>query len=240
MPTDKPQYAGKRAWKMPLDFSEALPDTLATLYRDAFMEDESLDDEQTQKFINAVLSEARFALPELHALDLALTKQEVIAEHDDLLLHLKAVEKKLRDLSPDYNLLLGTQADPLDCADKIGSCANAILDLRAHMHEAKSRIVSRTPVLKPAKIKHDIAVELAIRVLRVLNAYGITGAATAGSYTRSTDVTKAAVLERQESQYVSPAVRMLKCIGDDIGLKLQLTTWRDTILSAKKRAADIR
>jgi hypothetical protein len=68
-----------------------------------------------------------------------------------------------------------------------------------------------------------VAVELAIRVLRVLKEYGIKPAATGDAYWG----------------YTSDAVEILKLIGDDIKLVRDELTWRDIIIKAKTSAPDL-
>jgi hypothetical protein len=163
------------------------------------------------------LSEAWWAKSALHVQEYEITKAEVRAEHVDLLKSLRAIEYKLRNLSPDLDRLLGIDADPLGCADQIALMAQ-------HVITASADVARLSKAKKPVEKQHDIAVEFAIRVLRVLQVYGIPAAATGDAY----------------FAYTSKAVKILKLIGDDLGIKRDQLTWRDTIIKAKQQAPDLR
>jgi hypothetical protein len=167
-------------------------------------------------FVSHVLAEAQWAIAELHWQTLDITKPEIRAEQQDLLRLLNLAHDKLRNLSPDFDRLLGVYADPLGCADKIQS-------LILHVEHGGQRIEYLPGRKKPAEKQHYVAVEMAIRVLPVLKQNGISTAATC-------DV---------NFGYTSDAVRVLKAIGEDIGIFLSEVTWRDIIMEAKKDVADL-
>lgn len=79
-------------------------------------------------------------------------------------------------------------------------------------------IDSLPPGKRIVEKQSDVAVELTVRVLRVLNMYGIPASATANPDVESYSV----------------AVKVLKDIGDAVGLHNKLVTWRGIIIKAKK------
>lgn len=240
MGTVQPQYNGKRAWKAPLEFPPELEKKLSAIYREAPGVD--VTEEKVRDFTNAVLAAARFALSELHALELALNKAELIEEHDDLLRGLKTIiemETKLRSLSPDFDVLLGPAADPLGCADRIKDCQPAVRELMEHTKRARERISTMAAAPNSVHTKSKITTELAVRVLYVLKTYGIAAAVTAKTYLRVVDITEPGSADQFESRYVSTAVRVLQCVGDCLGLHLSQDTWRDKVRGAKKQSSGL-
>lgn len=145
-----------------------------------------------------------------------ITKPELRAEYADLRKTLNKACEKLRHLSPDLDRLLGVDADPLGCADSIQA-------LLAHVDGALARIDSLPPADRPAEKRRAVAVELAVRVLRVLKNYGLRPAATADP----------------NFGYVSLTVEVLELLGEALGLRLARVTWRDVILDAYKLAPDL-
>ena len=164
-----------------------------------------------EDFINEILSEAWWAKSELHWQQFDSTKRELFAEHTDILTLLNETHSKLRRLSPDFDRLLGNDADPLGCADQIGK-------LIQHVENAGSTIDDLPKSRRPVEKETDVAEELALRVLRVLQGYGINLAATGDS----------------NLGYASDAVDILRIVGDDIGLERSTFTWRSVVSKAKK------
>jgi hypothetical protein len=168
-------------------------------------------------FVEQVLASARWAKSALHAQQAESTRTELRAERDDLLKQLRTTEQKLRTLSPDLDRLLGADADPLGLAD-------ATKALLLNVEQAGERVGTLPRALKLRDKEHDVAVEMAIRVLRVTERWGVEPAATSDEYAPDGSV----------------AVQIVKAIGDDIGVVLSVSTWRDTISKAKKAAPDLR
>jgi hypothetical protein len=167
--------------------------------------------------VEAVLGEAWWAKSALHWQRFGITKEEVRAEHANLLKALRECEYKLRHLSPDHSRLLGINADPLACADGISLLIQSA-------ETAAPAIELMDKARKPIEKQHDVAVELSVLVLRVLQRYGIRAAATGDDY----------------FEYESDAVKILKLIGDDLGLVRDNLTWRDSIIKAKRKAPDLK
>jgi len=119
MPTAKARYKGDGAGQKPRDFSDRLEATLRSHYPDQNAESDPVFGHPADAFVEEVLAEARGALSRLHWDQFDLTKQEIRAEQADLLKTLKDGHEKLRNVSRDLDRLLGIDADPLGCADKI-------------------------------------------------------------------------------------------------------------------------
>lgn len=216
MPTAKPRYKGDGAGMLIPDFSDALRNKLREFYPDKEVTPDLHLGNPTDDFVNGILAETWWAKSELFWQDFGCTKQEIRAEHSDLLKCLRNCEEKLRNLSPDFDRLLGVEADPFGCADKIK-------ELIWHMENAEQAIEYLPTAQKPAEKRHDVSIELAVRVLRVLKEYGIPPSATHDA----------------GLGFTSDAIKILKFIGDDIKLERGELTWRTTIIEAKKRAADL-
>jgi hypothetical protein len=216
MSTAKAKYVGDGSGKRIPDFSEHLRQKLRDFYPGQNEEPDPVWGHPADAFVEAILGEAWQAKSTLHAQEFVITKAEVRVEHADMLKSLLATEQKLRNLSPDLDRLLGVDADPLGCADQIA--------LMVKQFAAVSEVVEQmSKARKPIDKQHAIAVELAVRVLRVLKEYEIPAAATADSI----------------FGYKSNAVRILKLIGDDLRLVRDELTWRDTIIKAKQQAPDL-
>lgn len=168
-------------------------------------------------FVEAVLGEAWEAKSALIARKYDVTKAESRAELQDLLKTLLAPVHKLRNLSPTVGRLLAVSADPLDCADQIQVLAQHVLALSEDVERMSN-------AKKPIEKQSEIAIEMAIRVLRILNEYDIPASATL----------------HEVAKNASTAVKILKLIGDDLGLVRNELTWRDIVIKAKKAAPDLR
>jgi len=175
-----------------------------------------------------VLAEAQWAISELYLHQFVITKPEIRAEQSNLFKGLSDLHRKLRNLSTDFDRLLGTDADPLGCADHIK-------ELLRHVEDAGQLIDKQPNAERRVETERRVIVEMAIRVLLVLKSYGIAPAATAGSYLPMVDITESYSSSSEDtSRYVSPAVEILKAIGDDIDLRRSPETWRDAVIEAKE------
>jgi hypothetical protein len=231
MTTAKPRYVGDGAGKLPRDFTYALKSILQTYYPQQAPIACPHFGQPADVFVNEVLAAARPSIAELMWLTMDLTKQELRAEQVDILNCLKTARNKLRTLSTPLSVLLDIEADPLEAADN--------LDALICQMEPNVLKIDELPKKRLKGGKHDIAVEMTICVSRVLNTYGICISATHSSYTRMADITDSAYDGNDVSQYTSDAVKILKAIGDDIGLKFVEPTWRDIIIEAKSIDPDI-
>lgn len=216
MTTAKAQYKGDGAGKLLPDFSDKLKSILRNFYPDQNAESDETFGHPADGFVSHILAEAWWAKSTLDDQKYDITKQQIRAEHADLLKVLSNAHDKLLTLSPDFDRLLGVDADVLGCASKIK-------ELLAHV-QCANQLIDQLPTVKRSVEKQNaVAVEMSVRVLRVLKSYGISPAATGDSY----------------FGYTSDAVQILKAIGDDIGVVLADSTWRDTILDAKGIAPDL-
>jgi hypothetical protein len=219
MPTTKAPYRGDGTGRLIQDFSAELRDELRNFYPDKAAVADRTFGHPADAFVNSVLSAAYEHRARLFFLDFDSTKKELHAEQTDLLESLTSAEGKLRKLSRDFDRALGLDADPLGCADKIQ-------DLIKSVNRAGELIGKLPPAKKRLGKQRELLVPLTIDVLRVLKQYDIAPSATADP----------------ESDYksLSPAVKILKAIGDDIGMVRSLVTWRDLVIEAKKAAADLK
>lgn len=139
------------------------------------------------------------------------SRRDLQREIDALVSALEEAERRTRNLSDDADRLLGAQADPealLEHLLAIGGCARS----------ARASADSRPGRDNPVAYRHRIAAEMALRVLRVLDDYGIPAAATCNP----------------DHGFQSDAVTILKLVGDDLGLPLSPATWRDVILKVQR------
>ena len=215
MPTATAKYVGENWVPLP-DFSETLKEALRAFYPDQGAESDPAWGHPADAFVAEVLAEAGWAQEALYWQRFDTTQAEVRAELADLLKSLHAGASKLRNLSPDVDRRLGADADPMGCADRISREIE-------HLTAAAAAVDQMGKARKRQDKHHDVAVELSIRVLRVLARHGVPAAATGDPY----------------YGYTSAAVKILKLIGDELGLVRSESTWRDTILEAKRQAPDL-
>jgi hypothetical protein len=204
---------------LPKDFSDSLKARLRDYCPDQQVDSETPWEDPADTFVSHVLAAARGAVSDLHWQQLDLTKSEIRAEQLDLFKRLNDLHHKLRNLSRDFERLLPIGADPLGCADKLK-------ELIGYVEGSGQNIDKLADARRPAEKQHDVAVEMAVRVLRVLKGYGIAVSATGG-------------IGNVDSDYTSDAVQILRIIGADIGLVFADLTWRDKIIEAKKSAPDL-
>lgn len=157
-----------------------------------------------EKFVNDILAAASFIHADIDYACMEISKQDLLAEHNNLMNTLAAAQQKLCSLSLTYERLLPIAADPLGCADRISQLI-ALLG-------ASAKSINNLPK-KPShnSMHHEIALEMAIRVLRILKDYSIPITASE----------------------TSKSVKILKLIGEDAGLVLASLTWRDIVIEAK-------
>jgi hypothetical protein len=167
-------------------------------------------------FVDDVLRAAEWARDQLDLEASALPRPDVEAELLQLQVLLETVVTKLRTLSRDVLNLLSIDLDPVDCADRNERCQVCI-------REASTKTKSLDTKMQAHRARAMIAHELAIRVLRVAHGYGMKIAAS-GSDGSGT--------------YVSDAIKLLKLVGDHIGIKRQLLTWRGIVAKVKAEATE--
>jgi len=159
---------------------------------------------------NYLLDEAESVLSMTMSLGLRLTNDELRAERSDVLTTLKKADWSLGHLSPDLDRMLGVDADVLGCGDMIRKLISRF--------EATGVVINQLPKARKRRdVQHAAAVEIAIRVLRILKGEGVSIAATTAAGQGRTSV----------------AIQILKIIGDELRLPLSEVTWKDIIRKAK-------
>lgn len=139
------------------------------------------------------------------------TNEELRAERNDLLNMLNKAANCLSTLSLDLDRLLGVDVDVLGTRDKILKLIPPI--------QASEALIAKLPRAKNKKdAHHAAAVEMAIRCLRVVKEYG-----------GEVNVTLVPEFER-----TSPAIQILKILGDELDLELSESTWKRAVALAKK------
>lgn len=222
MATAKARYTGDGSKIRLENFSKKLKGTLRSYYPRGNVETNTADENFVSEdpagdFIGALLVEARWASEELEWQRLDSTKAELRAVQSDLFQLLEDAHDKLRNLPADFERLLSMEADPLGCADKIG-------ELMEYVEAVAPAIDKLPPRERPAIKQHKVAVEMTVRVMRVLQDYGIKVSA-------SGDTTFG---------YTSEAIQILKALGDEISLVRDPITWRDILIEAKKSVPDFK
>lgn len=217
MPTAKPRYDGGGNWKYH-QYTEAewealkkrISEKLRPFYPGKNAQSDPTFGHPADVWADCLLNEAKGAVSRMLWLRRRLTNEELRAERDDVLAILEKSAECLGKLSHDLDIILGVDADIRGCRDKI-------MELIPRFEAAKDGIAKLPRARKPRDAQHAAAVEMAIRVLRLLSSQGIAPAATA-----DTDL-----------GYTSDAVKILKIIGDEIELKLAERTWKKIIIKAK-------
>ena len=234
MPTAKARYAGNGAFIKIPDFSDDLKKRLRDFYPDKEAKTDPTWGSPADVFVSNILAEAWWAKSELHWQSFDLTKPEIRAEHADLLKVLKVAQSKVRSLSPDFDRLLGIDADPRGCADEISR-------LISRVEHAGDMLNSQPDARRTAEKHHEVAIGMAVRILCALMTYKIKPSGTASSYLPMADITEIRGGKKgdEATRYVSDAVLILKAVGDDLGLVLAESTWRDIIIEAKKTAPEL-
>ena len=216
MPSAKARYTGDGSGSVPPGFSTKLRKQLENLCPESPDRPDHERDAFVGEFVEAILAEAWWMVSEIRQHKFDLTKQEIRAEQDDLLKLCCKLEEKLRKLTPDFDRLLGVDAEPLDLADRLMMFCKQIERSGVHLED-----LPRRPRIDERQ--HRAAVEGTIRIMRVVKDYGlqVTGTCNHGF------------------GYISVAVEIMKAVGDDICLVLEKMTWRDIIIEAKKEAPDL-
>lgn len=210
----KNQHFNEVEWEA---LNERLCKQLRGFYPDMTAVADPAFDHPADSWVYNLITEAESAISMMLWLRKGLTNEELKAERKDLLNTLNKADNCLSKLSHDLDIMFGVDADVLDSRDKIR-------ELVPYIEAAETAINRLQRAKKLADARHDAAVEMAIRVGRILNRSGITMPAT----------------EDTPSEKTPEAIQILKSIGDEFGLVLEPLTWRDTIIEAKKSAPDIK
>lgn len=222
MPTAKPRYDGDGSWKFRKfsktewdELGEKIRQKLRLYYPDKNAVVDPNFGHPADEWANILLSEAESSVSTMLWLHRRCTKAELRAEQADVWAALKKAEKSLSNLSHDFDVMLGVDADVLGCRDKLR-------ELIPRVDSAKVAIARLPRATKLEDAQADACVEMAIRVLGVWKGRGGSMAATA-----DTDLGRA-----------SDAVKILKILGDGLGLRLAERTWVTHITDAKRQMSE--
>jgi hypothetical protein len=220
----KAQYDTDGSWK----YRKHTPESWESLGRRIrsklrpFFPDKDAEDDPTfghpaDEWANALLIAADGAISLMYWLGRRHTNEELRAEHEDLLKTLNAAATKLGTVSHDLDILFGVDAD-------LHGVRDAILKLIPYIEGGSAKIDQLPRARKMKDVQSRAAAEMALRCLRVMKGEGIKIAATADTY----------------AGRASSAVRILKILGDELGLCLDESVWKRVVGNAKKAAPDLR
>ncbi len=224
MPTAKPRYDGNGRWKH-RHFNEAKWEALEKQTRKKlrpyYPDKDAMTDPDfghpADSWANSLLAESESAVSQVLWHCRRLTNAELRAEQNDTLAALKKADQCLSNLSHDLDIMLGVDADVLGCRDRLRELIPRFV--------ATAAAIGRLPrANKLRDAQHEAAVEMAVRVLRVLKDDGIRPAETA----------------YPELGCASDAVKILQILGAGLGLCLAQTTWKNVIKKAKATAPDLK
>ncbi len=235
MAREKPPYRGRALGGLqPRPLTDGLRNKLRNFYPDKEAEEDPVWGHPADQFVAEILAEVGWAVSMLFHIQSDSKKGEVRVECADLLKSLKSLkrdrskfksaEHKLKNISLDLDRLLPVESDPVGCADRLENDPELVEEMIAHI-EATIPLIERLPKSpRPDQKQHWVAVEMAVRVLRVLKHYDLDPAEYASADYEGCE---------------SDVVKILCAIGVDIGLRFAPTTWRDIIGEAKLNAPDL-
>jgi hypothetical protein len=216
MPSAKAPYDKNVIWKYRqfsdadwLEMTQRLQTKLTPLY--PVIATTSEIEEAKRAWVVRLQSEAYSAISTVLWHTRRRTNEELRAECNDLLGVLNKAADCLSTLSPDLDRLLGVDVDVLGARDKILKLIPPI--------QASEALIAKLPRAKKIRdAQHDAAIEMAISCLRVVKEYG--GAVS--------------VTLVPEFEKISPAIQILKILGDELDLELSESTWKKAVARAKK------
>jgi hypothetical protein len=173
------------------------------------LEDFKLGDE----FVQYVLAVARDMLADIAYARMEHPKDDLQAEHAQTFSTLKAASEKLRNLSLGYVRLFPPGTDTAGLADSIDQLVS---------NEAAIATAIQNAVTMPRAVQSQqaIAIEMVVRVLGIAQEFGIKPTAT---------------YDPTFPNIISDAVRLVKIVGDEIGIVRGEVTWRKIIIDAKRQ-----
>ncbi len=214
------------------DFSDKLRGKLRALHPDHLAPKEKhkhMWAHVADQFVESVLSEARYMLNEFRVDRSELNRRDLLRERDSLLLALERVEvaivqrrrmgstiskaqAALRAISPTLSRALPIEADNLTLADLLATpdAPDSKADLASYIAALQALSPPSERNMRLNESRRRVAIETALRVTRVLPRYEFSTAVS---------------IDRLGKPTI--AIRVMKLIGDDIGLVLNWPTWRD-------------
>jgi hypothetical protein len=163
-----------------------------------------------EKFADDVLAAVRNAIKPPPGFINLLSISDLKNEKKSLLHLLDNVENKLRNITYDFNKLLGKNADPIGCADTVEE-----LKIKVGEVNLSNKQFPRKESVKQKQKR--ITEQIAINVLPILNNYGLNTATTAVT----------------DPPRVSQGIKVLQMIGDDINIVRSQRTWQKRISKVK-------
>jgi hypothetical protein len=223
MPSAKAVYDPEEGWKHRRfdsaqweKLSERLREQLRPFYPDKNAKECEEFGHPADAWVNYSICEAWNAISINRGMVLRLTNEQLTVEQHDILTTLNKAARVLSNVSPDLDRLFGVDADLLGARDKI-------LELIPFVESSKERIAKQPKALKRNEADQAAAVEVAVRVLRIFKGLGGRISATADTDTDS----------------VSDAVKILKIIGDELGLCFSASSWKKAVSKAQRQAKDL-
>jgi len=167
----------------------------------------------SEEFVAAVLSAAHSAVARQHWQQFEVGKPDLKAELNSLRVSLRQASDQLRSMSANASRALNIEADQVELANDIDR-------MDRYVEQAVASVGRLPSAKKPAEASRVVALTLISEVLPVLEGYGMKVGATVDA----------------ASTKVSSSIRVLQAIGDDVGLRMSPTTWRNIIQDSKKAA----
>lgn len=140
-----------------------------------------------------------------------VSREDARAELHRVARQLREAEEMLRTLSPEVDVLLGVEADPLGTAD-------AIKALLSRFQQAEAEHATLYAGTSSAEHERGLMRDVCVQVAGVLRDYGIEVAATA----------------QLDLGQVSVAVRCCDEVGRLGGIPRSLATWRDLLADVRR------
>jgi len=224
MPTAKPPYDkdGTKKYRSYTDDERAILQKKVQCELKGFYPDKNAETcdyfgHPADAWANSLFITAYDAIVTTHSHYKRPTNEELKAEHQDILTTLKKTESSLQNMSDDLRVLFDTNT-----GDTVRyACLDKIKALIQHIEPIKKKIPKLPRAMTQRKAEHQAALEMTARVSHILEDVGIPMSATADPD-----------LERY-----SDAVKILKILGENLGLWHEETTWKDTINQSKKDEA---
>jgi hypothetical protein len=183
---------------------------LRPLYPHNDVDDDPTFGHPADEWASQLLEVAHTAVSTWRWLEERLTKAQLHAEQADILNALEKTHTSLTGMSHDLHNLLDREIDVLEVRDVVGN-------LIPHIKALREKIGDLRRAKKCSEVQHAAALRMTAEVVRFLKENGTHVAATAN----------------KDLGYISPAVEILKILGDALKLTFDVTKWRDLIIEAK-------
>ena len=263
MPSPKARYTGGHeiSDEYPWDFTELVKENLREIYFTYHPDQSGPSDEErimteafnkttgktstpysaADRFVAAALTEGRSFLGVENEVAAMCPKADLLAEGNSILRRLRRnvsnhkLANNLRHLSPELDIHLGVNADPLGLADSIvqgTATKRQFKDLADHFVKALKIIEAADRKPTRASVLHYYARELAIRLCREMRTYDmpVFASGTGGISCPEPDEIRGPATVN----YVSHAVKVVQIIFKSLGFSSSLLTIRDLVGEVKR------